>query len=143
MRVRQPPEQRRVNEKCALRNADELELVRPVDNSAGVHGEQQDRECRGGGDEANEERAVAEKQGEPSERHHLHPGPDERQRLPDQEQAEVPVAEENAKWIDRARGRHALNIRAVGLPTMCAGDISSEGRIVMRFHTYSKFSPEM
>jgi hypothetical protein len=104
------PERGRLDEERDLRGAHDAELVRPVHDGPGGHREEQDGNGGHRRDEADEERAVGQLQREPSLGHRLHPRADQRQRLADQEQAEVPVPQDDAKRIERGRRGHARNI---------------------------------
>jgi hypothetical protein len=99
------PEHRRLDEEADLGDADEAQLVRPVDQRAGGHREEDDGDRRRGGDEPHEEGAVGELERQPSLRHHLHPRPDQRQRLADEEDAKVSVAQQHPERVER-RGRY-------------------------------------
>ena len=102
-------------------------------------------------DEADEEGAIGELERQPSFRHRLHPRADQRHRLPDQEDPEVPMSEEDAKRVDGRRdgggdgggeGHGKMRESSPG-GTPRRRRVSLRRRAPMRFHTYTKFSPEM
>ena len=100
-----PPAERRLEQQHGLADLDQSQLLVAIGEHARVHREEQDRQGARRHDETDEERVVGQIEGEPALRHALHPRPDERQRLTDPEQAEVPVARENAEGIERGHAK--------------------------------------
>jgi len=63
-----------------------------------------------GGDEPDDERVVAQLEGQPPLRHRLHPRADLRQRLPGPEAPEVAVRDEDAERVERRGGHRPRNM---------------------------------
>ncbi len=121
----------------------------------------EDREGTGCRHQAHDEGAVGELEGEPPQRHRLHPGADQRQRLPRPEKPEVPVRDEYTERIEGlALGGTAENYRRRTAPhaeqdagyvvggrasaATCVTHLSPPAvAVVVRFHTYSRFTPEL
>ena len=89
----------RLGHEQALGDGDQFVLVHPVDEHPGLKRDQHDGERPGRGDKAHVKRVAREFERQPSQRHLLHPRAGQRHRLPDPENPEVPVSDEDAERV--------------------------------------------
>src|SRR6266487_4650716 len=120
-----------------LRPHDELALVHPIHDDTRVQREQQDAHGAERLRQADGERRVGDVEHEPPECDRLHPGPDDRDALTEEEQPEVAVGKRSEP--KRARGGGGAFVhcgKARRRPIFRVGS-------PMKYTTYSRYLPEL
>ena len=138
----EPPQGHRFSQQQRLTDDHDPELAVAIGENPAIQGQQQHRKASRRADDAYHERAVGDLECEPAHSHRLHPCSDQRNGLAAPEKPEVAVDEKRPEWVDRlseGARRRGMGHSAEKVIHPVASRLYVRD---MRFHTYSKFSPE-